>query len=123
MQKNNNLGLDKIAAGVPIVSSKTSPDRHDKDEDLSLRKAEIGSIQERNADRRANRKLRSAYAKKVYWYLISYSGFCAGLLLLIGFKVHDFSLPETVLTVIVGSTAVSAIGLVGFVVNGLFKGN
>lgn len=94
----------------------------DNYEELQRRKAETAGIVERNRDRRINRKLRTAYAKSVFCYLVWYSLFVAVLLLLSGFEVCGFSLPESVLSFLVGSTAAAAIGLVYSVTNGLFSG-
>lgn len=115
--------LESITAGLSAVKSKDSPDTRDIEENNALARrksrAEAASIEETNRDRRGNRVLRFRYAKAVYQYLCWYSGGCALLLILAGSSV--LKLPDIVLTTIVGSTAVAAIGLVGFVVNGLFK--
>lgn len=67
--------------------------------------------------------LMEPYANKVYLFLVSYCCFVGACLLLQGFSLGGFRLSDTVMAVIAGSTAVSAIGLVGFVVSGLFKAN
>ena len=67
--------------------------------------AETRTIAETNLDRRVNRKLRWNYAKKVYCYLIAYSVVVALLLVLHGFSWIPFTLPESVLDFLVGSTA------------------
>ena len=118
--------LESIANAVPLVEGKTQEDSKDQQEarasERRRREAETGQIVESNLDRRANRRLRFRYAKLVYCYMVCYSLFCAGLVILAGFKIGGFILPESVFALIVGSTAASAIGLVGFVINGLFKG-
>lgn len=91
-------------------------------EEIQRKKAETAGLVEKNRDRRINRKLRTNYAKSVLCYLICYSVFVGILLLLSGFEVCDFHLPESVLGFLVGSTAAAAIGLVFAVTNGLFKG-
>ena len=83
--------------------------------------AETQRIQESNMDLRANRKLRGEYAQKVFWYLVIYSSFVGGLLVASGIDKSGFKLDDRVLYFLVGSTAVSAIGLVLAVTNGLFK--
>jgi hypothetical protein len=60
------------------------------------------------------------YANKVFYFLIGYCVFVGAILLLDGFPCFRFHISDVVLGVIAGSTAVSAIGLVGFVVSGLF---
>ena len=71
---------------------------------------------------KAKTHLSSKYARKIMRYLRAYSIATACILLLAGFKKWTgFSLPPSVLTTLVGSTAVAAIGLVGLVIKGLFK--
>lgn len=60
------------------------------------------------------------YANAVYWYLVGYTVIVGAVLISHGFGWRDFSLPSSVLVVLVGSTAVAAIGLVRSVVGGLF---
>lgn len=60
------------------------------------------------------------YANKVFRFLVGYCVFVAAIILLDGFKVCTFDVSDAVLGIIAGSTAVAAIGLVGFVVSGLF---
>jgi hypothetical protein len=86
----------------------------------AAKKAGIRSIVEDNTDKKANRRLRFRYAQAVYSYLIWYSVSCLFLVLMQGLCPY-FELPDAVLVTIVGSAGVSAIGLVGFGVNGLFK--
>ena len=67
--------------------------------------------------------LRRRVANKVYWFLVFWS---VAILFLVScsalrrYGFEDFEIPNTVLTVLVGSTTVSAIGLVGFITKGLF---
>ena len=91
-------------------------------EDLERKRteAETRAIVETNLDRRVNRKLRWDYAKKVYCYLVVYSGVVGLLLVLNGVSAIPFTLHESVLNFLVGSTAAAAIGLVYAVTNGLF---
>jgi polyferredoxin len=91
-------------------------------EDIQRRKFETAGLRERNRDRRINRKLRTNYARSVLCYLIWYSVFVGILLLMAGFKICGFVLPESVLGFLVGSTTAAAIGLVFAVTNGLFSG-
>jgi hypothetical protein len=77
--------------------------------------------EEKIADSKSNRTLREGYANRIYWYLTFYSAGAFILILLHGFKVLGFSLDTSVLNLVVGSTAVSAIGLVGIVARSLFK--
>lgn len=87
-----------------------------------LVRVEVEEIRQKNKDRKSNRKLRQKYATSVMRYLVGYSVFVAIILMLNGFNVFCFQLPENVLVYLVGSTAAAAIGLVFAVTNGLFKG-
>lgn len=79
-------------------------------------------IREELKDQISNREMRFKYSKWVFAYLVSYSIFVGLLLWLSGFEeVTKFSLEPEVLKYLVGSTAVSAIGLVAAVVTGLFN--
>ena len=89
--------------------------------DEQRQQADIQTIRESNHDLRMNRKLRWKYARWVFCYLVGYSCFVGALLLASGFQVFGFSLEESVLNFLVGSTAASAIGLVLAVTTGLFK--
>lgn len=117
------VSLDKIKAGVAPVEGKLSEDPQDIMERRALdnreRRANINLVEQTNRDRRVNRKLRWRYASWVFCYLVSYS--VAVFLILVCFGLGYMKIPEVVLSALVGSTAVSAIGLVGFVVSGLFK--
>ena len=69
------------------------------------------------------------YAQKSFMFMCVYSVSVGVLLLLDGFGstflligIMPFSLPETVLAFLVGSTAVTVIGLVGMVLTGVFVG-
>ena len=125
MTERKRVSLDKIAKGRKIASAKDHPDEKDKLEEKSLgdrrSRAEISALEHANRDRVATRRLRYRYAKAVYQYLCGYSIGAAVMTVASGFKIFGFTLPDAVLTMIVGSTAAAAIGLVGFVVSGLFK--
>jgi hypothetical protein len=60
------------------------------------------------------------YANKVFGFLVGYCVFVAAVLIMDGFPCFGFHISDVVLGIIAGSTAVAAIGLVGFVVSGLF---
>lgn len=69
----------------------------------------------------ADREMRKTYAGRILKYLEFYSTGVLLLLLLAGFKPGNFSLEEGVMAALVGSTALAAIGLVGFIARGLFR--
>jgi hypothetical protein len=124
-QLDDVVQLSDIELGVGSVDEKTALDDKDRLEVTSIdnrkRLAEIGSLEQLIEDKKANRELRAAYANRVYCYLCAYSATCAALVLGCGLGLLTIS--DVVLTTLVGSTAVAAIGLVGFVVSGLFKPN
>lgn len=66
-------------------------------------------------------QLMEPYANKVYSFLVVYCSVVGLMIVAQGFRILGFTLPDNVLSVIAGSTAAAAIGLVGFVVSGLFK--
>ncbi len=92
-----------------------------KKEDELDKKADNSLADERIKDSSSTRTLRETYAKKVYWYLVCYSVGAYALLIAQAWKIAGFELETTVIAIVAGSTAVSAIGLVGIVVRGLFK--
>jgi hypothetical protein len=71
-------------------------------------------------NQRANRALRQNAAERAYWYLCALSIAVFFILLLAGFRIGGFALDSVVLTTLAGGTFVSAMGLVGLVIKGLF---
>lgn len=69
----------------------------------------------------ADRDMRKTYAARILRYLEIYSGGVVTLLVLDGWHPWGFDIPDQVATTLVGSTAVAAIGLVGFIARGLFR--
>lgn len=114
---------EAMSRSVTSVENKTEKDSKDLQEESAAsrrHKAETQTIIESNLDLKINRKLRWKYASWVFCYLVCYSAFVAILLILSGFKICGFTLQDSVLEFLVGSTALSAIGLVAAVVHGLF---
>jgi polyferredoxin len=116
---------EAVGANLPGVQNKGDPDQNDLAEERALgirqKRAAIEGLREDNRNKQANRALRWKYATWVFVYLICYSLFAAAMLLLHGFQLFGFVLPDVALGALIGSTAVSAIGLVASVVTGLFK--
>jgi len=104
---------------TPSASEEAEETFASPDEQRSL--AETQTIRESNLDLRMNRRLRWKYAGWVFCYLVCYSMFVGVLLIGSGFNIFGFTLAESVLNFLVGSTAASAIGLVLAVTTGLFK--
>lgn len=65
-------------------------------------------------------QLRKEYSRNILRFLICWSAGVGLVLMFQGFKLWGFSLPESVLDFLVGSTTVNVIALVGLVVKGLF---
>ncbi|OED46645.1 hypothetical protein AB838_19125 [Rhodobacteraceae bacterium (ex Bugula neritina AB1)] len=62
------------------------------------------------------------YAKKAYRFMCAYSSFVGLYLLLYGFGCFKKEVAPSVMEFLVGSTAVTVIGLVGMVLTGIFVG-
>jgi len=61
------------------------------------------------------------YADAVFRFVMGYCAVVGVLVLMAGYETRTgFKLPETILGIISGSTAVSVIGLIGMVISGLF---
>jgi hypothetical protein len=92
--------------------------------ELSAQVEDLGAENERLNGQKTFEDVRALmaepYANKVYWFLVFYCSFVGLILILDGFPAVGFHISDVVLGVISGSTAVAAIGLVGFVVSGLF---
>jgi len=65
-------------------------------------------------------KLREDYSANIFKFLICWSIGVGVVITLQGFKIGGFSIPESVLDFLVGSTTANVIALVGLVVKGLF---
>ncbi|MFQ5674145.1 MAG: hypothetical protein ACE5G9_13770 [Nitrospinales bacterium] len=86
------------------------------------------AFQERHLDRldlqnkalKETTELRKTYSGKVFKFLVGWSLGVGLVLLLQGFKVGGFDLPESVLNVLVGSATANVVALVSLVVKGLF---
>ncbi|MEO5805067.1 hypothetical protein [Devosia sp.] len=62
------------------------------------------------------------YAFRTFLFMCAYCGFVALAILAHGWHWGGFILPNSVLDFLVGSTAVTVIGLVGMVLTGIFVG-
>lgn len=112
---------DSIDSLVDVPERDDSEGAASSDEKAKKEAEELSREQEHVIDIRGNRELREKYAGRAFWYLCSYSIFAGLIILLDGFGVCDFEQDPSVLKVLVGSTAVSAIGLVLSVIHGLFR--
>lgn len=122
--------LELIKAGLPEVEGKTQVDDKDRREeeryDQDAQALRNDEAREKIENVKADREMRQDYAKRIMSFLYFYAGFCALVLLADAITVDPtasfgFDLADDIILTIVGSTAVAAIGLVGFVARGLFR--
>lgn len=115
--------LDAIAAGAALVEAKLRPDLNDMLENEELEalrlRNQLARSQIKNV--KADRAMRKTYAGRILLYLELYSVTVGLMVVAAGFRVRGFDLPVEILATLVGSTAVAAIGLVGFIARGLFR--
>ena len=104
------------------------PDEHDEFETWTKQELDSARLdnelkQARIADVKSDRDLRETYAQKIIQFMRIYASCVLIVLLLSGFEVswYVFKLPDPVLAILVGSTAVAVVGLVGFIARGLFR--
>jgi hypothetical protein len=90
------------------------------DEKFELRE-QVEKLKAANGTAQILNDLIKPFAQKSYVFMCGYCGFVGTILLLHGFS-WGLSLPESVLDLLVGSTAVTVIGLVGMVLTGVFIG-
>lgn len=65
-------------------------------------------------------RLAAPYANNTFRFMCGYCAVVGGILLLDGFKAYGFDLEEGLMEFLVGSTAVTVIGLVATVLTGVF---
>lgn len=113
-----------LDAAESKTESKLRPDKNDDEEEASHRRSlrvyELELRREELQSRRAERALRERYADKVFSFLIYYCCFVGLVIICIGCDFSHFKLDKLVVAALVGSTAISAIGVVSTVVRGLF---
>lgn len=121
---NRESFFDEIEAGLDAVEGKAVPDEIDVLEISNLEddkiRLELDKLREQIAGLKTDRELRKQYGDRILRFLEWYAGVVGSLVLLSGFSFTRFNLPETAMVALVGSTAIAAIGLVGFVAKGLF---
>lgn len=142
-----NTDFDFIRPSADELSSAEGPTSSTQEapnlSESERREMEENGREQRDQDRRAERelddKLRNsenirilmkAYGEKAFTYLKWYSVYCGSVVILQGFspkisighffRLNGFSIDDTPLTVLVGSTAVSVIGLIAIMLRGLY---
>jgi hypothetical protein len=117
-EDNDSASINDITADPADLPKQ--PDEKDKEEKRTFDQDRVATLEQKLRDQEHYRKLRGEYSKKSFWFLSLWVSFVFLILFLEGFSIYGFDLSDTVLAVLVGSTTVSAIGLVGIVVRGLF---
>jgi hypothetical protein len=116
-----NLGVQVGAAPAPTYAELNDKFTLVSNENFSM-KAEIDVLKKRVNTSTILDSLIEPYAGKAFWFMCIYCGIVGILLCLSGCTESKFSLPAEVLSLMVGSTAVTVIGLVGMVLTGIFVG-
>ena len=121
-QAKNNKFIDSVKQGESVTSSQTEDGNLVSDVEGSFYDNEQAQfLHEQIEDLRHYRDLRKKFSSKVYRFLVFWS---IALFLILIFQgwFDAFDLGETVLLTLCGGTTISTIGLVGFIVRGLFGG-
>ena len=115
--------LSDIRKGANVAKGVSSPDAIDLLEQAAVERTQLENklARSRIKNVKADRKMRKIYAGRILRYLEIYSVSVAILIIASGFKLWGFTLPTEILASLVGSTALAAIGLVGFIARGLFR--
>lgn len=91
-------------------------------EQVIAQREELARLRSLNTTRALLDELIKPFSHNVFVFMCVYAVFVAGLLLLDGLHLWTFRLSPSVLSLLVGSTAVTVIGLVGMVLTGVFVG-
>ena len=114
----NDLTLDVIR--VEQAKLPQTPDAKDAKEEASLQEQQVLYLKEQINELTDLRGLRKTYAGRVYWFLVIWCLLLLIILVFQGFSISGFILSEATMVTLVGGTTASVIGLVGFIVRGLF---
>lgn len=88
---------------------------------LSAAEAQIERLDGKSDIEAVKARMLEPYVNKVFNFVAIYCGIVGAFLFLHALQIR-FELPEPILAIIAGSTAVSVIGLIGLVITGLFGG-
>jgi len=112
------LRLDAVQEGRALATAEPEPDEKD-----ALEKRDLEA--ERKALRLANEHLflglRQHYGTNIIRFLWAYSAVALGLILLDGYAIFGFDIPNAAIVALISGAAVSVLGVVGTVAAGLFK--
>lgn len=133
--KEKNIKFDAIYSTISAVSKVAKPSdtaaesaafidaqkQLEKEEKRALTSAYVKVMSEVHKDLESNRALREEFGRNAFRYLFVISGVVFVFLFIHLFRTKDWNgLPDSVLLTLSGGTFASAVGLVGFVVKGLF---
>jgi hypothetical protein len=98
-------------------------DKHNSvaEENFSL-KEEISELRQKLKTKSILDDMLKPYAGYAYKFMCSYSAFVGIILLMNGFGCFKHPIADSVMQFLVGSTAVTVLGLVGMVLTGIFVG-
>jgi hypothetical protein len=89
---------------------------------LGRASADLAAERGRSDVEKVKAKLLEPYVNKVFNFVAVYCATVAIFIFMSALQHPGFKLPESILAIIAGSTAVSVIGLIGLVISGLFGG-
>lgn len=129
---NINVGdIDSAAESVAAEDAEETPEEkyrklfkrfHEVSDDLMNLKEENHKLRMADDTSKVLNQLINPMANKAFSFMCFYSGTVALFLMLRGLSGKKFDLSDAVLQILVGSTAVTVIGLVGMVLTGVFVG-
>lgn len=124
------VDVSVIGRGVDsVVNAEVSPDVEEAyrqvgelAEQLAAKNAELDRLRDQKTVEQVKANILEEYVNKIFVFVSFYCGVVGLFIFLAALPGDSFSLPESILAIIAGSTAVSVIGLIGLVITGLFGG-
>lgn len=121
IQSSNNDIIAKVASSEIELQPKEIIS--EQCEVSEYQKASTQLLREQVTDVSHYRELRNTYAFRVFIFMCCWSSAVFLILMLKGFFPHCFLISDMVMTTLVGGTTISVVGLVGFMMQGLFHSN
>jgi hypothetical protein len=118
--------IDEAPLSLPVVPEAGDEERYFEmastlAAELDSARAELSQLKAKKTIDDVRAGMLEGYSNKVFWFVAVYCSVVGIFLALAGWgHATDFSLSDTILSIIAGSTAVSVIGLIGMVISGLF---
>lgn len=122
--------IDKAPATLPAPSNTDWRARAEQLNETNVRlgdenfrlKEELSRLRQINSTRETLDNLIQPMARSSFIFMCCYCAAVASMVVFAGFSLFGFKLADEVLKLLVGSTAVTVIGLVGMVLTGIFVG-